>query len=49
MPGSLLLRETGGVTRLRDGRDYRAGDVGPGLIGAGTEQIWRMASPALSV
>ncbi len=49
VPGSLLLRETGGVTRLRGGRDYRPGDAGPGIIGAGNEQIWRMASPALSV
>ena len=46
VPGSLLLRETGGVTRLRDGRDYRPGDAGPGVIGAGTDAIWLAARRA---
>jgi len=46
VPGSLLLRETGGVTRLRDGHDYGPGDTGPGVIGAGTDAIWRVARSA---
>ena len=46
VPGSLLLHETGGVSRLRDGRDYGPGEVGPGVIGAGTDEIWEAARSA---
>ena len=45
-PGSLLLRETGGVARMRDGRNYRPGEAGQGMIGAGTDAIWGLARSA---
>ncbi|MCL3859969.1 inositol monophosphatase [Actinotalea sp. K2] len=33
-PGAVLLRETGGVSRRFDGRDYRPGESGRGLLAA---------------
>lgn len=40
LPGSLLLREAGGVARTFDGREYDASWFGPGLLLAGSDEIW---------
>lgn len=41
VPGALLLRETGGVSRTPAGDHYAPDWAGPGLIAAGSEAIWR--------
>ena len=40
LPGTLMVRELGGVARLFDGTDYHPGFTGPGLLSAVTPEIW---------
>ena len=40
LPGTLMVRELGGVARLFDGTDYHPGFTGPGLLSAVTLEIW---------
>lgn len=46
-PGSLLLREAGGVVRRPDGTDYRVGDQRRGMIAAASQALWDRAERAL--
>ena len=46
-PGSLFLREAGGVVRRPDGTDYRVGDQRPGLIAAASPALWEQAAATL--
>jgi fructose-1,6-bisphosphatase/inositol monophosphatase family enzyme len=39
-PGTLLLREAGGVARRPDGSRYRPADDGLGLLNAADEACW---------
>jgi fructose-1,6-bisphosphatase/inositol monophosphatase family enzyme len=41
VPGSLLVREAGGVVRRLDGGDYHPTDDRAGLLAAASEEIWR--------
>ncbi|MBW6432785.1 inositol monophosphatase [Actinoplanes hulinensis] len=41
VPGTLIVREAGGVTRHLDGADYRPIDRRRGLLVAGNEDIWQ--------
>jgi fructose-1,6-bisphosphatase/inositol monophosphatase family enzyme len=42
-PGSLFLREAGGVVRRPDGSEYRVGDQRRGMIAASSPQLWQRA------
>lgn len=44
LPGALMLRELGGVSRTRDGVDYTASTQSSHLIAAVTPQIWDVAN-----
>ncbi|MGR6322283.1 inositol monophosphatase family protein [Micromonospora soli] len=46
-PGTLLVREAGGVARRFDGTDYRPGDDGRGLLVAASGEIWDEVRSAL--
>lgn len=46
-PGSLFLREAGGVVRRPDGEDYRVGDTRRGLIAAASPALWDLAAKTL--
>lgn len=46
-PGSLFLREAGGVVRRPDGIDYRVGDQRQGMIAAASPALWEQAAQAL--
>lgn len=47
VPGSLILRESGGVSRTTDGRDYMAQLSTLPLIVAVNEDVWRVARSCL--
>lgn len=40
LPGTLLVREAGGVARRFDGQDYTPEWTGPGLMSAATPEVW---------
>jgi fructose-1,6-bisphosphatase/inositol monophosphatase family enzyme len=42
-PGVLLLGEAGGHAARLDGSAYRAGDSQPGLLAAGSRDLWEQA------
>ncbi|MDO5681886.1 MAG: inositol monophosphatase [Propionibacteriaceae bacterium] len=42
VPGSLILRELGGVSRTIDGRDYQAAPTDQPLVVAVNEEIWEI-------
>ena len=46
-PGSLFLREAGGVVRRPDGADYRVGDQRRGMIAAASPEMWERARDVL--
>ncbi|ATO16296.1 inositol monophosphatase [Micromonospora sp. WMMA2032] len=46
-PGTLLVREAGGVARRFDGTDYHPADEGRGLLVAASEEIWDEVYAAL--
>lgn len=46
-PGSLFLREAGGVVRRPDGTDYRVGDQRRGMIAAASPALWETARTVL--
>ncbi|MCW3812869.1 inositol monophosphatase [Micromonospora sp. DR5-3] len=46
-PGTLLVREAGGVARRFDGTDYHPADDGRGLLVAASEEIWDEVRAAL--
>jgi fructose-1,6-bisphosphatase/inositol monophosphatase family enzyme len=46
-PGTLLVREAGGVARRFDGTDYHPADDGRGLLVAASEEIWDEVRSAL--
>jgi fructose-1,6-bisphosphatase/inositol monophosphatase family enzyme len=46
-PGSLFLREAGGVVRRPDGQDYRVGDQRRGMIAAASPALWEQAAKIL--
>lgn len=46
-PGTLLVREAGGVARRFDGADYHPADEGRGLLVAASPEIWDEVSAAL--
>ncbi|NES12518.1 MULTISPECIES: inositol monophosphatase family protein [Micromonospora] len=46
-PGTLLVREAGGVARRFDGTDYRPADDGRGLLVAASPEIWDEVRSAL--
>lgn len=46
-PGSLFLREAGGVVRRPDGIDYRVGDQRQGMIAAASPALWEQAAQVL--
>lgn len=46
-PGTLLVREAGGVARRFDGTDYHPADDGKGLLVAASEEIWDEVRAAL--
>jgi fructose-1,6-bisphosphatase/inositol monophosphatase family enzyme len=46
-PGSLFLREAGGVVRRPDGADYRVGDQRRGMIAAASPDLWDKAATTL--
>ncbi|GAA0665569.1 fructose-1,6-bisphosphatase/inositol monophosphatase family enzyme [Sphingomonas insulae] len=46
-PGSLFLREAGGVVRWPDGKDYRVGDQRRGMIAAASPDLWERAAKVL--
>ena len=46
-PGSLFLREAGGVVRRPDGTDYRVGDQRHGMIAAASPALWEQAANVL--
>ncbi|SCF37231.1 inositol monophosphatase family protein [Micromonospora mirobrigensis] len=46
-PGTLLVREAGGVARRFDGADYHPADESRGLLVAANEEIWAEARAAL--
>jgi fructose-1,6-bisphosphatase/inositol monophosphatase family enzyme len=46
-PGTLLVREAGGVARRFDGTDYHPADDGRGLLVAATDEIWTEVRAAL--
>lgn len=46
-PGTLLVRQAGGVARRFDGTDYHPADDGRGLLVAANEQIWTEVRSAL--
>ncbi|MFC0007222.1 inositol monophosphatase family protein [Micromonospora siamensis] len=46
-PGTLLVREAGGVARRFDGTDYHPADESRGLLVAANEEIWAEARAAL--
>ncbi|MGC4803884.1 inositol monophosphatase family protein [Micromonospora sp. DT233] len=48
-PGTLLVREAGGVARRFDGSDYHPGDDGHGLLVATNERVWAEAHDALNL
>lgn len=48
VPGSLILRESGGVSRTIDGQDYRARPDSPPLIVAVNENVWQVARSCLA-
>lgn len=41
LPGTLMVRELGGVARRFDGQDYAADWFGPGLLSAASPQVWQ--------
>lgn len=47
VPGALLLEEAGGMTAWPDGRCYRVGLEGKGLIGAASPALWEEAARIL--
>lgn len=47
VPGSLMLRELGGVSRMIDGRDYQAEQTDVPLIVAVSEEVWELARQCL--
>ena len=46
-PGTLLVREAGGVARRFDGTDYHPADEGRGLLVAASEEVWDEVYAAL--
>ena len=46
-PGSLFLREAGGVVRRPDGSDYQVGDQRRGMIAAASPDLWEQANEVL--
>jgi fructose-1,6-bisphosphatase/inositol monophosphatase family enzyme len=48
VPGSLILRESGGVSRTIDGRDYVAEPGSAPLIVAVNEDVWQIARSCLA-
>ncbi|WP_319459920.1 inositol monophosphatase family protein [Micromonospora sp. RTP1Z1] len=46
-PGTLLVRQAGGVARRFDGADYRPADDGRGLLVAVSEEVWTEVRAAL--
>ena len=46
-PGSLFLREAGGVVRWPDGRDYHVGDQRRGMLAAASPALWEQAAKLL--
>jgi fructose-1,6-bisphosphatase/inositol monophosphatase family enzyme len=48
-PGSLFLREAGGVVRWPDGRDYHVGDQRRGMLAAASPDLWEQAAKLLFV
>ncbi|MCW3842312.1 inositol monophosphatase [Micromonospora yasonensis] len=46
-PGTLLVREAGGVARRFDGTDYHPADDGRGLLVAASDEIWHEVRSAL--
>lgn len=40
LPGTLLVREAGGVVRTLDAREYSAASPGPGILGAADAATW---------
>ena len=46
-PGSLVLAEAGGAARRPDGRPYRPGDPGAGLVMVAYAEQWTAARDAL--
>ncbi|WP_320069264.1 inositol monophosphatase [Micromonospora sp. RTGN7] len=48
-PGTLLVREAGGVARRFDGSDYHPADEGHGLLVATNERVWAEARDALNL
>jgi fructose-1,6-bisphosphatase/inositol monophosphatase family enzyme len=46
-PGVLLLAEAGGHAARLDGSAYRAGDSRPGLLAAGSRDLWQQAHALL--
>ncbi|KUL31498.1 inositol monophosphatase family protein [Actinoplanes awajinensis] len=46
-PGSLIVQEAGGVSRLLDGTDYRAANTRRGLLVAANEDIWQTVHSTL--
>jgi fructose-1,6-bisphosphatase/inositol monophosphatase family enzyme len=46
-PGSLFLREAGGVVRRPDGEDYHVGDQRRGMIAAASPGLWEQAAKVL--
>lgn len=48
VPGAVLLREVGGVSRRLDGSEYRPGVPGTGLLAAADDVTYRMVSEQLA-
>lgn len=48
VPGALILRESGGVSRTIDGREYVAEPGSPPLIAAVNEEVWQIARSCLA-
>ncbi|WP_200206090.1 inositol monophosphatase family protein [Micromonospora coerulea] len=46
-PGTLLVREAGGVARCFDGTDYHPADDGRGLLVAASDEVWTEVRAAL--
>jgi fructose-1,6-bisphosphatase/inositol monophosphatase family enzyme len=46
-PGSLFLREAGGVVRWPDGEDYQVGDQRRGMLAAASPALWDQAAKLL--
>ena len=47
VPGTLLVREVGGVVRRLDGSPYEVGEDGHGLLVAVSEDAWQAVHAAL--